>query len=121
MPEEYDPFERVRLTVFMPLWLRNALKQYVVEEDVSMSQWMANQAEKAVIAAGFKPPARLQYRSLSELVEENREDILNQSRLTGSELDQVVKVNTCDDVTLLRIAMALDVSEEEIRQLVKHS
>ncbi|MEB3281942.1 MAG: hypothetical protein VKK42_23775 [Lyngbya sp.] len=121
MAEENNPYERVRLTVFMPLWVRNALKQYVVTEDVSMSQWMAGQAEKAVIAAGFKPPRRLKYNSLSELVTDNRDSLLNNSRLTPEELDKIIKQNCCHDIDLLRIALVLDISEEEIRDLAQRS
>jgi hypothetical protein len=119
--DESNPFDRVRLTVFMDLWVRNALKQYVVTEGVSMSQWMANQAEKAVIEAGYKRPQRLHYENLSELVKENREALLNTSRLTADELDSVIKTNCCDDINLLRIAMRLEISEDDIRDLARRS
>lgn len=121
MSDESNLFDRVRLTVFMPLWVRNALKQYVISEDISMSQWMANQAEKAVIAAGFKPPKKLKYESLVELVRENRDELLNNSRLTPEELDEIISHNCCDDINLLRIAIVLDISEEEIRDVAKRS
>lgn len=116
-----DPYERVRLTVFMPSWVRSALKQYSAAEDISMSQLLADMAEQTVIDAGFKAPKKLDYDSVGELVQDNLETLRDQTRITLDELEKIMQGECCSEITLLRIAIALDISEEDIRDLASRS
>ncbi len=111
------PREKVRLTVFMPTWVRTALKQYAASQGVSMSQMLADVAEEIVLDAGFNPPKKFDYTSMSELVQDNLELLRNETRITLDELENIVEGGYCSEITMLRIAIALDISEEDIRDL----
>ncbi|MGB3401184.1 MAG: hypothetical protein WBA77_00675 [Microcoleaceae cyanobacterium] len=116
-----EPYERVRLTVFMPSWVRTAFKQYAAAQGISMSQLLADMAEETVIDAGFKPPQKLDYNTMGELVQDNLELLKTETRITLDELEKIMQGECCNEITMLRIAIALDISEEDIRDLAKRS
>ncbi|MBE9144883.1 hypothetical protein [Planktothrix mougeotii] len=113
-----NPFSRVRLTVFLPLWVRDALKQYVVPLRVSMSQYIADHIEEVVVNAGYKAPKPLTYESIAQLVLDNFE-ILEDSKISKKRLKELANGEHPSEIELLRIANTIGSTEDELIELCK--
>lgn len=112
-----NPNTRARLTVFMPLWVRDALKQYVVPLRVSMSQFLADHAELIVTEAGYKPKT-VTYESIAQLVLDNFE-VLEDSRIPKKRLKELANGQHPSEIELLRIANTIGATEDELMELCK--
>lgn len=102
----------------MPLWVREALKQYVVPLRVSMSQFLADYAEQVVIEAGYKPPKPMDYDSIAQLVLDNFE-MLEESRIPKKRLKELANGEHPTEIELLRIANIIGATEDELIELCK--
>ncbi|GGA46231.1 hypothetical protein CYANOKiyG1_65230 [Okeania sp. KiyG1] len=116
MPESE---EKVRLTVFVPPWVRTALKQKLAPTTISQSQFVANLLESVLLEEGYGPQEK-KYTSLVELVEFNYETLLADTTISKQVLDQLIKGKRPDTVTALRIALALDMQESDIKNLTEN-
>lgn len=116
MPESE---EKVRLTVFVPPWVRTALKQKLAPTTISQSQFVANLLESVLLEEGYGPQEK-KYTSLVELVEFNYETLLADTTISKKVLDQLIKGKMPDTVTALRIALALDMQESDIKNLTEN-
>ena len=112
-----NPNTRARLTVFMPLWVRDALKQYVVPLRVSMSQFLADHAELVVTEAGYKSKT-VTYESIAQLVLDNFE-VLEDSRIPKKRLKELANGQHPSEIELLRIANTIGATEDELMELCK--
>ncbi|MGE5659458.1 MAG: hypothetical protein ACM37W_22930 [Actinomycetota bacterium] len=112
---------RVRLTVFMPRWVvRTGLKQLVAPLGVSMSQWVANMIEREILAAGYGPK-RSDYKSIAEIVKENFETLSEETRIPPKQLQALQEGAKPSELDLVRIAAALDLSEDYMVELCHKS
>ena len=116
MPESE---EKVRLTVFVSPWVRTALKQKLAPTTISQSQFVANLLESVLLEEGYGPQDK-KYTSLVELVEFNYEALLADTTISKQVLDQLIKGKRPDTVTALRIALALDMQESDIKNLTEN-
>ncbi len=104
--------------MFLPLWVRDALKQYVVPLRVSMSQYIADHIEEVVLGAGYKAPKPMTYESIAQLVLDNFE-VLEDSRIPKKRLKELANGQHPSEIELLRIANTIGATEEELMELCK--
>ena len=121
-----DPYEKIRLTVFAPAWVRTALKEMLAPTVVSQSQYIAELLEQDLREKGYRPPVE-KYSSLADLVKANLDLLVEETEIPKKDLESLAKGNPLkgdefsEQITLLRIAIALDMSEAEIREIAMPS
>ncbi|MGF1495007.1 MAG: hypothetical protein ACFBSC_21695 [Microcoleaceae cyanobacterium] len=105
--------------MFVNPWIRTALKKMLAPTTLSQSQYIADLLEQDLIDKGYNSPAA--YTSLADLVDANYDLLAVQSKVTAEDLNKIRDGGYCSEISLLRIAMTLDISEDEIRALAQKS
>lgn len=91
---------------------------------VSQSQYIADLLEEDLREKGYRPPAQ-EYKTLADLVKANLDLLVEETEIPKKDLESLAVGSPLtgdpfsQQITLLRIAIALDMSEAEIRQIAK--
>ncbi len=109
----------VRISVYVPEWVRTAIKKEIAPTTQTQSGWVLEQIVNVLQELGYRQPIR--YGSLADLVEDNLDLLRSQTRIPEKELQELLNGTRCSDITLLRIAMTLDISEDEIQSIAHRS
>lgn len=106
--------------IFLDDWLHKAFKLMVTAEGVSMTQWVADKIQEAVIAKGYGKPPNHAYNSIAELVQVHWE-VLSQTSISAKNLKAYQEGAKPTELDLVRMAAALDLSEESLVELCHRS
>lgn len=107
--------EIARIGLYVPNWVKVAIKQEIAPLGMSQNEWILDQLIDRLQALGYRPP--IKYTSLADLVEENIDWLLAKTELTLDVLKPIQDGHQADQITILRLALAMEMSEKEIKAL----
>lgn len=111
-----------QLSVYLPSAVHQAFKRMSVDQQFSMSDWIAEKVEQAVIEAGYYTEKTIdQYQSLAELVEDKRSILEEQTKIPTAMLDAMQEGDEPDELNLLRLGLCLNIEQVDLMALCDRS
>jgi hypothetical protein len=104
-----------RISLYVPTWVKVAIKQEIAPTGQTQNEWILDQIIEQLQQLGYRPP--IKYTSLADLVEENLDWLTAQTELSRDVLNSIQQGYKADQITLLRLALAMEMSEAEIKAL----
>lgn len=107
--------KKVRTTIVLYPWVRKAIKRVTIDTGQQMSDFINEVLIDRLAELGYAPPQN--YENLADLVETQRDWLLEQTELDENLLQTIIDGHSADQITQLRLALAFDMTEAEIRAL----
>ena len=104
-----------RISLYVPTWVKVAIKQEIAPTGQTQNEWILDQIINQLQQLGYRPP--IKYTSLADLVEENLDWLTAQTELSCDVLNSIQQGYKADQITLLRLALAMEMTETEVKAL----
>ncbi|NES01722.1 MAG: hypothetical protein F6K22_02120 [Okeania sp. SIO2F4] len=110
---------KVKTSIVLSQWAKQMIKRVAANEDVAMSDWIEQACREKLMDLGILPVH--DYKDLADLVDTHYNLLREQTQIPTKNLDNIRRGGSCSEIDLLRVAMCLDISETDIRNLATKS
>ena len=107
--------KKIRTSIVIYPWVKKAIRRITIESDQQMSDFINDVLIEKLAEMGYTPPQS--YKNLSELVKKHQDWLLDRTQLTEECLQDIIDGHVADEITQLRLALSLEMSESEIKIL----